>query len=152
MRALVYITAFAPDDGETLTDLFFRAEPHPLAPKISPDGDNLLWLPEDAFAKAFAPDASTEQLAVLAAVQRPLRFSCMTVPTTGPVLWKAVPCWYLVAEQDHMIAPDTQRWWCQSNGNLSCVDGAGLARAKWSGGRVRSCVRPVDAAGECCWP
>jgi pimeloyl-ACP methyl ester carboxylesterase len=47
---------------------------------------------------------------VLTAVQRPLRFSCMTVPTVGPVLWKKVPTWYLVAEHDHMIVPATQRF------------------------------------------
>jgi pimeloyl-ACP methyl ester carboxylesterase len=109
LKALVYVNAFAPDDGETLTELFFRAEPHPQAPKLAPDGDNLLWLPDDAFATAFAPDASAEDHTVLAAAQRPLRFSCMTVPTTGPVLWKSVPTWYLVAENDRMIPTETQR-------------------------------------------
>ena len=110
VRALVYVTAFAPDEGETLTDLFFRAEPHPQAPKLAPDGDNLLWLPDEAFSKAFAPNASPDVLTVLAAVQRPLRFSCMTVLTAGPVLWKRVPAWYLVAENDRMIVADTQRF------------------------------------------
>src|SRR5271156_5390477 len=110
VKALVYITAFAPDEGEKLTDLFFRAEPHPKAPKLGPDSDNLLWLPDDAFPNAFAQNASADDLTVLAAVQRPLRFSCMTVPTTGPVLWKTVPTWYLVAEHDRMIVADTQRF------------------------------------------
>jgi len=93
VKALVYVTSFAPDEGEKLTDLFFRAEPHPQAPKLAPDSANLMWLPEDALA-----------------VQRPLRFSCMTVPTAGPALWKKVPTWYLIAEQDHMIIPATQRF------------------------------------------
>jgi pimeloyl-ACP methyl ester carboxylesterase len=110
VKALVYVNSFAPDEGEKLTDLFFRAEPHPQAPKLAPDGDNLLWLPEDAFSTAFAPDASADDLTVLCAVQRPLRFSCMTTPTTGPVLWKRVPTWYLVAEHDRMIIADTQRF------------------------------------------
>jgi pimeloyl-ACP methyl ester carboxylesterase len=109
LKALVYVNAFAPDDGETLTELFFRAEPHPQAPKLAPDDDNLLWLPDDAFATAFAPDASAEDHTVLAAAQRPLRISCMTVPTKGPVLWKSVPTWYLVAENDRMIPTETQR-------------------------------------------
>jgi len=109
VKALVYVNAFAPDEGETLADLFFRAEPHPQAPKLSPDGDNLLWLSNDAFAMAFAPDASAEDHSVLAAVQRPLRYSCMTVSTVGPVLWKSVPTWYLVAENDRMIPTETQR-------------------------------------------
>jgi pimeloyl-ACP methyl ester carboxylesterase len=110
VKALVYVTAFAPDEGEKLTDLFFRAEPHPQAPKLAPDGANLLWLPDDAFPKAFAQNASADDLTVLTAVQRPLRFSCMTVATAGPVLWKKVPTWYLVAEHDHMIVPATQRF------------------------------------------
>jgi pimeloyl-ACP methyl ester carboxylesterase len=110
VKALVYVTAFAPDEGEKLTDLFFRAEPHPKAPKLTPDSANLLWLPDDAFPNAFAQNASAEDLTILAAVQRPLRFSCMTVPTTGPVLWKTVPTWYLVAEHDRMIVPATQRF------------------------------------------
>ena len=59
---------------------------------------------------AFAQNASADDLTVLAAVQRPLRFSCMTVPTAGPVLWKKVPTWYLVAEHDRMIVPATQRF------------------------------------------
>jgi pimeloyl-ACP methyl ester carboxylesterase len=110
VKALVYITAFAPDEGETLTDLFFRAEPHPQAPKLAPDSDNWLWLPDEAFPKAFAHNASSDDLTLLAAMQRPLRFSCMTVPTSGAVLWKNVPTWYLVAEHDRMIVADTQRF------------------------------------------
>jgi pimeloyl-ACP methyl ester carboxylesterase len=109
VKALVYVTAFAPDEGEKLTDLFFRAELHPEAPKLTPDSDNLLWLPDEAFPKAFAQNASGEELTVLAAVQRPLSFACMTVPA-GPPLWKKVPTWYLVAEHDRMIVPATQRF------------------------------------------
>jgi pimeloyl-ACP methyl ester carboxylesterase len=109
VKALVYVTAFAPDEGEKLTDLFFRAEPHPQAPKLAPDSANLLWLPDEAFPKAFAQNASAEELTVLAAVQRPLSFDCMTVPA-GPPLWKKVPTWYLVAEHDRMVVPTTQRF------------------------------------------
>ena len=70
VKALVYVTAFAPDDGEKLTDLYFRTEPHPQAPKLAPDDANLLWLPDDAFPKAFAQNASAEDLTVLKAAQR----------------------------------------------------------------------------------
>jgi len=109
VKALVYVTSFAPDEGEKLTDLFFRAEPHPQAPKLAPDSANLLWLPDEAFAKAFAQNASAADLTLLRAVQRPLSFTCMTVPA-GPPLWKKVPTWYLVAEHDYMIVPATQRF------------------------------------------
>src|SRR6201997_4063657 len=49
VKALVYIAALAPDEGEKLVDVFYRTEPHPLAPKLAPDTDNLIWLPDDAF-------------------------------------------------------------------------------------------------------
>jgi pimeloyl-ACP methyl ester carboxylesterase len=109
VKALVYVTALAPDEGEKVADVFYRAEPHPLAPTLAPDSNNLIWLPEDAFAKAFAPNASAEDRAVLAAVQRPLSLACITVPAGRP-LWKDVPSWFLIAEQDHMIVPATQRF------------------------------------------
>jgi pimeloyl-ACP methyl ester carboxylesterase len=109
VKALVYVTALAPDEGETVADVFYRATPHPQAPKLAPDTDGLIWLPEDAFASAFAQHASVEDLAVLAAVQRPISPACITVPVGRP-LWKDVPAWFLVAEHDQMIVPETQRY------------------------------------------
>jgi pimeloyl-ACP methyl ester carboxylesterase len=109
VKALVYITALAPDEGEKVADVFYRAEPHPLAPKLAPDTNDLIWLPGDSFAKAFAPNASVEDRMVLAAVQRPISLACITVPAGRP-LWKEVPTWFLLAEQDRMIIPATQRF------------------------------------------
>lgn len=109
VRALVYVTALAPDEGEKVADMFYRAEPHAQAPKLAPDADNLIWLPDDAFAKAFAPNASTEDRSVLSAVQRPISLACISVPAGRPS-WKDVPSWYLLAEQDRMILPATQRF------------------------------------------
>jgi pimeloyl-ACP methyl ester carboxylesterase len=109
VKALVYVTALAPDEGEKVVDVFYRLEPHPLAPKLAPDGNGLIWLPEGAFATAFAQNASADQQAVLAAVQRPISLSCITVPAGRP-LWKDVPSWFLIAEDDRMIVPQTQRY------------------------------------------
>ena len=106
-RALVYVAALAPDEGETVADIFYRAPPHPLAPKLAPDGHGLIWLPKDAFATAFAPDATPEEQAVLFAVQRPISPACITVPVERP-LWKDRPSWFLVAEHDRMIVRETQ--------------------------------------------
>ena len=64
---------------------------------------------EEAFKNAFAQDAGTEDLAVLSAVQRPISPACITVPVKRP-LWKDVPSWFLVAEEDRMILPETQRF------------------------------------------
>ena len=109
VKALVYVTALAPDEGETVADVFYRATPHPFAPKLAPDANGLIWLPDEAFASAFAQHGSPEDLAVLAAVQRPISPACITVPVGRP-LWKDVPAWFLVAEDDRMIVPETQRY------------------------------------------
>jgi pimeloyl-ACP methyl ester carboxylesterase len=109
VRALVYVAALAPDQGETVADVFYRAAPHPQAPKLAPDSNGLIWLPGEAFESAFAQHASAEDRAVLAAVQRPISPACITVPVGRP-LWKDVPAWFLVAEDDRMIVPETQRY------------------------------------------
>jgi pimeloyl-ACP methyl ester carboxylesterase len=109
IKALIYVTALAPDEGEKVADVFYRREPHPQAPKLAPDSNGLIWLPEAAFATAFAQNASADDLAVLAAVQRPISLNCITVAVGRP-LWKDVPSWFLVAEQDRMIVPETQRF------------------------------------------
>jgi pimeloyl-ACP methyl ester carboxylesterase len=109
VKALVYVSALAPDEGETVADVFYRAEPHPLAPKLAPDDHGLIYLPDEAFAAAFAQNASADELALLSAVQRPISPACITVPVDRP-LWKDRPAWFLVAEEDRMIVPDTQRF------------------------------------------
>lgn len=112
VKGLVYVTALAPDEGETVADVFYRAEPHPQAPKLAPDGNGLIWLPEEAFAAAFAPHATAEELAVLSAVQRPIAVPCISVKVGKP-LWRERPSWFLVAEQDRMILRETQRFMAQ---------------------------------------
>jgi len=109
VKALVYVTALAPDEGEKVADVFYRLEPHPQAPKLVPDSNGLIRLPEGAFATAFAQNASAEDRAVLAAVQRPISLGCITVPVGRP-LWNHIPSWFLVAEDDRMIVPETQRY------------------------------------------
>src|SRR5580698_973818 len=109
VKALIYIAALAPDEGETVADVFYRTTPHPQAPKLAPDNHGLIYLPEEAFAAAFAKHASAEDLALLSAVQRPISPACITVAVDRP-LWKDRPVWFLVAEQDHMIVHDTQRF------------------------------------------
>ena len=109
VKALVYVAALAPDEGETVADVFYRTDPHPQAPKLAPDGHGLIYLPEEAFAAAFAQHASAEELALLSAVQRPISPACITVAVDRP-LWKDRPAWFLVAEQDRMIVQETQRF------------------------------------------
>jgi pimeloyl-ACP methyl ester carboxylesterase len=109
VKALVYINALAPDEGETVADVFYRVAPHPQAPKLGPDNRGFIWLPEEAFALAFAQHASAQEQAILAAVQRPLSPACITAKVARP-LWRERPSWYLVAEEDRMILAETQRF------------------------------------------
>jgi pimeloyl-ACP methyl ester carboxylesterase len=106
VRALVYVAALAPDEGETVAEVFYRGEPHQRAPKLAPDNHSLIYLPHEAFAVAFAQNAP---VAVLEAVQRPISPACITVPVGRP-LWKDRPSWFLVAEQDRMIVAENQRF------------------------------------------
>ena len=107
VKALVYVAALAPDEGETVLDVFTRPPPHPLAPRLEPDSHGLIYLPDAAFASAFAQNATAAEQAVLRAVQRPISPACISVPVPRP-LWKERPTWFLVAEQDRMIAGGNQ--------------------------------------------
>ncbi len=109
VRGLVYVAALAPDEGETVADVFYRSEPHPLAPKLAPDADGFIWMPEPAFATAFAPQASAADHALLAAVQKPIAVACITQPMRRP-LWRDRPSWWLAAEEDRMILLENQRF------------------------------------------
>ena len=109
VKALVYVAALAPDEGETVSDVFYRGRPHPKAPKLAPDAQGLIWLPEDAFATAFAPNASPEEQSVLYAVQRPIAVPCISTKVGRP-LWRERPTWYLLAEADRMIVQENQRY------------------------------------------
>ncbi|MET7826956.1 alpha/beta hydrolase [Streptomyces sp. NPDC005386] len=109
VAALVYVAALAPDEGETVADVFYRADPHPLAPQLSPDRHGLIWLPDGAHARAFAQNASTQEQEQLAATQRPLAAASIGFAVGRPA-WKDRPSWYLVAEEDRMIPAPTQRF------------------------------------------
>jgi pimeloyl-ACP methyl ester carboxylesterase len=109
VRALVYVAALAPDQGETVANVFYREAPHPQAPQMAPDAHGWIWMPDDGFQRAVAHKASADQTSVMASVQRPLGVACIQEPAPTPG-WKTKPSWYLVAEEDRMINPKTQRF------------------------------------------
>src|SRR5271170_2857570 len=115
VKSLVYIAALAPDEGETVADVFYRAAPHPNAPKLAPDAYGLVWMPEEGFSRAVAHHASPEQIAIMAAVQRPIAVQCIQEKAPAPA-WKTTPTWYFVAEEDRMINPETQRFMARRMG------------------------------------
>jgi len=109
VKSLVYIAALAPDEGETVAEVFYRTAPHPKAPKLVPDAYGLIWMPEEGFGCAVAHQASPDQVAIMAAVQRPIALQCIQEKAPTPA-WKTTPSWYFVAEEDRMINPETQRF------------------------------------------
>jgi len=109
VKSLAYVAALAPDEGETVADVFYRADPHPDAPSLAPDAYGFIWMPEEGFSHAVAHQASPDQVAVMAAVQRPIAVKCIQEKAPAPA-WKTKPSWFLIAEEDRMISPETQRY------------------------------------------
>ena len=115
VKALVYIAALAPDEGETVAQVFYRDEKHPQSPQLAPDADGFIWMPEEGFRNAFAQNATPEQSALSAAVQRPISVNCIQVPVPRPA-WRSKPSWFLIAEEDRMINPKTHHFMAKRMG------------------------------------
>ena len=106
VKSLVYISALAPDEGETVAQVFYRNPSHPEAPKLAPDSHGFIWMPDDGFRRAIAHKASLDQTSIATAVQRPIAVQCIQEPAPTPA-WKTKPSWFLIAEEDRMINPKT---------------------------------------------
>jgi pimeloyl-ACP methyl ester carboxylesterase len=108
IKSLVYIAAIVPGAGENVGEVFGREPPHPKAPALAPDEDGFMWLPSEAFGDAVAPNATQEERALLAITQKPISVRCLGEPL-GPVGWEDIPSWFLIATDDRMVSPVTQR-------------------------------------------
>jgi len=115
VKALVYIAGLAPDEGETVAQVFYRDERHPQSPQLAPDADGFIWMPDEGFRNAFSQHATTEQIALSAAVQRPIALKCIQEPVSKPA-WRSKPSWFLIAEEDRMINPKTQQFMAKRMG------------------------------------
>jgi pimeloyl-ACP methyl ester carboxylesterase len=112
---LCTLRRWRPLEGETVADVFYRAKPHPEAPNLTPDSNGFIWMPEGGFASAVAHNASADQTTILQAVQRPIALKCIQEKTPTPA-WKTKPSWFLLAEEDRMIAPETQCYMAERMG------------------------------------
>jgi hypothetical protein len=90
VKSLVYVAALAPDEGETVADVFYHTTPHPQAPHLEPDTYGFIWMPEEGFANAVAHKASLGQLAIMAALQRPIAVRCIQEKAPAPA-WRKIP-------------------------------------------------------------
>ena len=109
VRGLAYVAAMPPAEGETVGDLFFREPPHEKAPHLEPDSHGLLWMSEEGMKNAVAHRATAEQNAIRTAAQRPIAMKCLGEAIQTPA-WRTKPSWYLLAEDDRMFSPKTQRF------------------------------------------
>lgn len=120
VRGLVYIAALAPAEGETVAEIFYRDEAHPMAPELAPDQYGWIWMPDAGFANAFAHHASADQIAIARAVQRPISIHCIQERVPEPA-WKSMASWFLIADKDRMINPKTQRFMAERMGAISRI-------------------------------
>jgi len=105
---LVYITAFAPDKGESVATLIKDPPPGAPVPPILPPQDGFLFLDRGKFRASFAGDVESEKASFMADSQVPWGLEALGGVISEPA-WKAKPSWYLIATDDKMIPPDAQR-------------------------------------------
>src|SRR5215217_6013717 len=108
VTALVYIAAFAPDEGESVNTLIADPPPGAPVPPILPPQDGFLFLDREKFHAAFAGDLSAEEAAFMADSQVPWGVDDLGGTVSEPA-WRSKPSWYLVTTEDRMIPPPAQR-------------------------------------------
>lgn len=109
VAGLVYIAAFAPDSGESVSSLIKDPPPGAPVPPILPPQDGYLFLDKAKFRASFAADVDPEKAEFMAASQVPWGVEALSGSITQPA-WKTKPSWYLVATDDRMIPPPAQRF------------------------------------------
>jgi pimeloyl-ACP methyl ester carboxylesterase len=108
VAGLVYIAAFAPDKGESVSSLIKDPPPGAPVPPILPPQDGFLFLDKAKFAASFAADVAPQVAAFMADAQVPWGLEALGGAVTLPA-WKSKPSWYMVTTDDKMIPPDAQR-------------------------------------------
>jgi len=108
IKALVYVAAFAPSAGEASGNLGKDYAVPPGVPTLQQDATGYLWLPADSVAKNFAQDVPAATARMIAATQGPIAAKAFA-DTTTVAAWKNKANYYIVADQDRMIAPELQQ-------------------------------------------
>ena len=134
---LVYIAAFAPDKGESVSSLIKDPPPGAPVPPILPPQDGFLFLDKAKFAASFAADVGPEEAEFMADSQVPWGVEALNGTISQPA-WRAKPSWYLVATEDRMIPPPAQRLMSKR---------AGATVVEVSGSHAIYVSRPDEVAG-----
>jgi pimeloyl-ACP methyl ester carboxylesterase len=135
VRALVYVDAFMPDEGETTFQILGGSgsqldvpDPTTVLDLVSypgaPEGDLDAYLKPDTVHTAFAQDLPEADRWLIVASQRPITLAANTTPSGAPA-WKSLPSWTVIGTEDHVIPPDTQRHMAERAGaTISDVAGS----------------------------
>jgi pimeloyl-ACP methyl ester carboxylesterase len=118
---LVYVNAFAPDPGEScfsLAGLFPGSTLGPDTSRAVPrtDGTTDLYIVRDRFQKLFCADVPAPQATRMAATQRPATQEALSEPSGERPLWRELPSWFLIGEEDRIIPPQLQRFMAERAG------------------------------------
>ena len=116
VAGLVYITAFAPDKGESVSSLIKDPPPGAPVPPILPPLDGYLFLDKSKFAASFAADVEAKKAAFMADSQVPWGVEALSGTISEPA-WRTKPSWYLIATEDKMIPPPAQRFMAERAGS-----------------------------------
>jgi pimeloyl-ACP methyl ester carboxylesterase len=108
VQGLVYVAAFAPDKGESVSSLIKNPPPGAPVPPILPPQDGFLFLDQAKFAASFAADVNPDKASFMASSQVPWGLAALN-GAVSEAAWKVKPSWYLVAQDDRMIPPPAQR-------------------------------------------
>jgi pimeloyl-ACP methyl ester carboxylesterase len=111
VKALVYITAFGPDEDEDLGALLEKY-PSKIGGALVPDAAGFLYIDRKKFAEVFAADVSDRDLSILSAAQKPINSQTFGQKFETPA-WKTIPSWYLIANEDQAINPNLQRMFAE---------------------------------------
>jgi pimeloyl-ACP methyl ester carboxylesterase len=117
VEGLVYIAAFAPDEGESVSTLIKDPPPGAPVPPILPPQEGYLLLDQAKFRASFAADVDAERAAFMAASQVPWGVDALNGTITQPA-WKTKPSWYLVTSDDKMIPPPAQHFMARRAGSV----------------------------------
>jgi pimeloyl-ACP methyl ester carboxylesterase len=115
VKALVYVAAFAPDEGESINALLQQFPPTPGLGAIRVDQYGLAWLDRAQFPADFAQDVDLDQARVLAAVQRPIAAAILGEPA-GRAAWHNLPTWFQISNQDRIIGPAAETFFARRMG------------------------------------
>ena len=145
---LVYIAAFALEQGESLGALLAQGPVTPALAHLFSDKHGFAWLSEDDFVNHFAADVDPTSAKVMYAVQQPLAGSAFT-DVMGEPAWKSVPTWYLVATDDQAIPPDAERQFARRMGATTVeVPSSHLPMVS----HPKEVVELIESALEACQP